>query len=370
MNSFDHSSADKSPPIPPNRPGDAAAAAPGKSAAGRAGSGGLVPFVAPRRRGPWGDGAAMLRAAFDRRLQIGATAAAFTAIAAIAASAVSYEASQEQTVVARNAETQSLAQTVAALKAKLGTLDAAKRDEVADLRKTVAELKTGLAAARESTAGVGQANARADRLEREEQARRDEIADLRKSLADLKAGVAAAHEASAGVAQQVNARADRLEHDEQARLDKLGERIDHEAGLHDADFAARLDKLEKRLPAPQIAAAAPSPALPGPPATGAGKVSNETTGSIAPLGPPIRGWIVREVRDGLAIVQGPHGFRQIGPGDRLAGIGRVEKIERTAAGPVVVTDQGVIGGPPASNGYRPGPYGAGVEGYGPPEGAY
>jgi prefoldin subunit 5 len=311
----------------------------------------------------------------DKRIHIGAAAGGLAILAAVTASAISYEAAQDQTQVAQGAEAQSLAQSVAALKARLAALDAVRRDEVADLRKAVVDLKSGLAAAHESGAALAQANARADRLERDEAARRDEIADLRRSVAELRTGVAATHEFGAALAQ-VNARADRLEHDGEARLDKLGERVDHDAAAHNAELAARLDRLEKKLASPVVASIAPQPAaststaLVRPPgaAPTSTEVSAETTGSIQPRG-VIHGWSVREIHGGLAIVEGPGGLRQIGPGDRLAGVGRVERIERTASGPMVFTDRGIISGAgPAA--YRMGPYGAYGGGYGPPEGEF
>ncbi|MGA2042996.1 MAG: hypothetical protein ABSG83_06455 [Roseiarcus sp.] len=389
MNPSDESRQDPLPPDSSSESGGAgklpprdASAAPGAAADGPPSSApalpgvSLIPFVRPpRNRWPSGYAAAVWRKALDNRIHIGAATVGLAIVAAVTASAISYEAAQDQTQVARNAEEQSLPQTVAALRTRLAALDAAKRDEVADLRKAVAELRSGLAASHESGAALAQANARADRLERDEATRRDEIADLRRSLAELKTGVAATHEFGAALAQ-VNARADRLEHDEEARLDKLGERIDHDAAAHNAELAVRLDRLEKKLAAPTVAWIAPPPPVSTPAAPvrpqGAApapaEVSNETTGSIQPRG-VIRGWAVREIRGGLALVEGPGGLRQIGPGDRLPGVGRVERIERTASGLKVFTDQGIITGAGPAN-YRMGPYGAYGGGYGPPEGEF
>ena len=59
---------------------------------------------------------------------------------------------------------------------------------------------------------------------------------------------------------------------------------------------------------------------------------------------------MREVHGNVAIVEGPYGYRQIGPGDMLPGAGRVERIERRGRDWAVVTNQGTINS--AIGGYR------------------
>jgi uncharacterized coiled-coil protein SlyX len=351
--------------------------------------GSLIPFVAPPRAEappppPQPEPKSLWRIAVEKRLQIGAVAAGVAAIATVAAAAVSYKAAQEQTVVAQYSETQNLADSVNAMKAKLGAMETARRDEVAELRKTVAELKSSLAAARESNGAVAQVNARAERLEKEQAAKRDEIAALSKSVTELKTSLAANHDSGAALTQ-VNARADKLEKDQDARIEKLSEKLDHDAAARNAELAARIDKLEKKASAPVVATVAPQPTTPAaatvatpptppvlpktptqPPPAAAANVSKETTGSIATPQAPIRGWTVREVRGNSALVEGPYGYRQIGPGDALPGAGRVERIERRATGWVVITDHGVITGAAAGSGYyRLGGYGAYTGAYGP-----
>jgi hypothetical protein len=297
--------------------------------------GGLIPFIALRRAEapPRPKVGEIWRLASDRRVQFGAAAAALALAGVITASSISYGNQQAQSLEAQNVETQNIEETVKTLKARIAALEAVRRDEVADLRKTAAEVKTGLAGARDASSTLA----------------------------------------------QLNLRFDRLEHDQDSRIEKLGERVDHDAATHNADFAARLEKLEKKLAAPvaasiappQIAPAAPPPkpstvALAAPAALAAGPgVSKETTGSIAPARPLIRGWTVREVHDGMALVAGPYGYRQIGPGDSLPGAGRVERIERSAAGWTVVTDQGLISGSYGASPYRGAAYGAFNGGYGP-----
>lgn len=176
-----------------------------------------------------------------------------------------------------------LSRSVKSLKARLDAADAAKgRDETAELRKSIGELKSSLAALRDAPANGAPAGARIDKIERD--------------------------------------------------LAKLGDRFDKEGAASRVDVAARLDRLEKKSsPASTIAAAAP-----------AAGISKETTGSISVARPVIREWALLEVRDGVAIIEGRDGFRQVALGDILPGSGRVEKIERRAHGWAVITAQGEI----------------------------
>jgi prefoldin subunit 5 len=318
----------------------------------------LIPFI-PRQgaEAPPPIGAAYWRTAFEKRFQIGAVAAGLAVVGVGGFASLSYKAQQDQALVSQNSETQNLAETVKALKARLSAIDAAKHEDIVELRKSVAELKNGLAAARESNAAVAQFNTRAERLEHDGTTRREEIADLRKSVAELKTGLAAAHDSSAALSQ-FNARADRL---------------DRDAATRNADLTARLEKLEKKVAAPAVASLPQPPAAavlakqpaPTPLPPVATNVSKETTASIAPARPPIRGWVVREVRGNVAVVEGPYGFREIGPGDTLPGAGHVERIEKRGALWAVVTDQGVINGAYGGGASRAGAYGAFNGGYGP-----
>ena len=290
----------------------------------------LIPFIPPQRADPPPRGGnEFMRAAFEKRFQLGAAAAGLALVGVLAAASLSYKSQQDQLLVSQSRETENLAETVKILKAKIGALEAAKQNEIVDLRKTVADLRSGLANARDAGSATSQLSARFDRAEHDQEARVEKL------------GERVDHDAAAHYA------------DLTSRLEKLAERVDHDATTHNADFAARLEKLEKRAAAPVVAALAP--AQPGPAAVPAKlptpplppiappDVSKETTGSIAPR-PPIRNWVVREVHGNVAIVEGPYGYREIGPGDMLPGAGRVERIERRGRDWAVVTNQGTING--------------------------
>ena len=60
---------------------------------------------------------------------------------------------------------------------------------------------------------------------------------------------------------------------------------------------------------------------------------------------PIGDYTVREVQDGIALVQGrAGGLYEVGPGDRLPGVGRVLAVEKIGQKWVVVTESGRIDG--------------------------
>jgi hypothetical protein len=290
----------------------------------------LIPFIPAQHADapppPPGKGQEIWRAALERRFELGAVAAGLAVVGFLAFASLSYKNSQEQYVVAQNVETQHLAEVVQALKAKIGALETAKRDEVADLRKTVADLKTGLTA-RDPNSAIAQMNARYDRIEHEQDARIDKLNER--------------------VERDASAR----NADLTAKLEKL-DRVDRDVAAHNADFATRLEKIEKKISAPAVVAAAAPPVAPGVARETPG-ISKETTGSIAAQAPrgPLRGWVIRDVRGGMAIIEGRDGFHEIGPGDNVPGAGRVERIERRAGGWTVVTNQGYIGG----GGGAPGP---------------
>jgi hypothetical protein len=71
-------------------------------------------------------------------------------------------------------------------------------------------------------------------------------------------------------------------------------------------------------------------------------VSMETTGSIERPRPLLRRYVVLGAREDVALVEGRDGERAVRRGDVLPGAGRVERIERSGDGWVVLTDQGLI----------------------------
>jgi hypothetical protein len=56
--------------------------------------------------------------------------------------------------------------------------------------------------------------------------------------------------------------------------------------------------------------------------------------------------VLRRVTNGVAVVEGPSGLRQVVPGAVLPGAGRILSIRDTGAGWVVVTTDTIIGPTP------------------------
>jgi len=284
---------------------------------------GMIPFIAagPKAHngqysGPksWAP-QSLLAFAAGKRTQIAAAAGCLAAIGLIGGAALVERSSQTSILAIQSSENQSLAMAIKGLKAKVEALEATKS--------------------------------------------RDETADIRRTLAEMKAGLAGNHDATAGLAQ-LSARFDKAQHDQDARLAKLSDKIDHDGASRTADIVARLDKLEKK-PAAPVVAAIPAPVTPAPGPTTlqkqatalptpAAAPSAETTGSIGRPRPVLQAFVLRDVHNGLALIEGRDGEREVGPGDILPGAGRVERIERRGRDWAVVTSVGTIvgdGGAPA-----------------------
>lgn len=133
----------------------------------------------------------------------------------------------------------------------------------------------------------------------------------------------------------------------------------------------RLDKLEKAQAEPMAKIAKLSETVdklratpPAAPAQAAAAPARETTGSIAPTQvataaaapapapaapktevsrlPTIDGWVLRDVANGGALIEGRAGLYEVYAGDPIPGVGRVDAIRRQDGRWVVVTSKGLI----------------------------
>jgi hypothetical protein len=227
-----------------------------------------------------------------------AAAAAVVVVVAVAGALVWEDRQQTSILAERASETESLAQTVRSLRVRLDAIDAAKS--------------------------------------------RDDLADLRRSVGDMKTSVVSAREFNSALAQ-LSQRVDKLDSDESAKVSKLSERMDHEGSTLTAEISGRVDKLEKKIvapisPPPQVAQAEQPPVPP----KLTGNVSMETTGSIERPRPLLRGYIVLDARSDVALIGGRFGEQEVRRGDFLPGAGRVERIEFRGGRWTVLTSEGVI----------------------------
>ena len=141
---------------------------------------------------------------------------------------------------------------------------------------------------------------------------------------------------------QLSQRVDKLDHEASAKVDKLTERVDREATALTAGLSTRMDKLEQKIAAPppappQVTQAKQSPARPK-----FDNVAMDRTSSIERPRPLLRGYVVLDARDDMALVGGRYGEREVRQGDYLPGAGRVERIELGGNGWVVTTSEGLI----------------------------
>jgi hypothetical protein len=141
---------------------------------------------------------------------------------------------------------------------------------------------------------------------------------------------------------QLSQRVDKLDREESAKVDKLSERVDHDASALTTGLSTRIDKLEQKIvppasPAPQAVQAKQAPVRPK-----FDNVAMDRTSSIERPRPLLRGYVVLDARDDVALVGGRYGEREVRQGDFLPGAGRVERIELGGNGWVVTTSAGVI----------------------------
>ena len=212
------------------------------------------------------------------------------------------------------------------------TLAVANRHEAAQAARSAEETQT-------LAKSVVALAARLDSVEKTKS--REAAADFRKAVGDLKS--ASSRDLDSALAR-VTQRIDALDREQTAKVEKVDRSTDFKA----AEFAARLDKLEKRVasapqtvparPAPQVAGAKAAGPKPGP------NVSMEPTGSIRPPveRPVLRGYVVLGARPDAALIGDAWGERAVRIGDFLPGAGRVERIERQGPAWIVQTNAGVI----------------------------
>ncbi|HEY8031801.1 MAG TPA: YidB family protein [Methylocella sp.] len=67
-------------------------------------------------------------------------------------------------------------------------------------------------------------------------------------------------------------------------------------------------------------------------------------GSLASASTPhlLTNWVVRDVYNGIALVESPRGSIEVAPGELIPGAGTVQSIERRGAGWIVITSRGLI----------------------------
>jgi hypothetical protein len=144
-----------------------------------------------------------------------------------------------------------------------------------------------------------------------------------------------------------------------ASIAELAGRVEHmqrEPNTKLAQVLERLDRIERQIAAPL--ATASIGAIPAPGKAAAGKQAQL---AVAPATPPlenakghpqlITNWVVRDVYDGIALVESPRGSIEVAPGEIIPGAGTVKSIERRGAGWIVITSRGLVDS--ARDSYQP-----------------
>jgi hypothetical protein len=130
------------------------------------------------------------------------------------------------------------------------------------------------------------------------------------------------------------------------QFNKTSERLD-KVEKAQAEPAAKLAKLSETVDKLRVAPVAAAPA-----AAAASPAAKDVTGSISPPAaapkaevarlPTVEGWLLRDVANGGALVEGRQGIFEVYAGDPLPGLGRVDAIRRQDGRWVVVTTKGLI----------------------------
>jgi hypothetical protein len=121
------------------------------------------------------------------------------------------------------------------------------------------------------------------------------------------------------------------------RVAEISERIERAGSAAEAklaDIAVRLGKMERQADKPEQDASDP------------GQTGSVPEAKAIARRATLDGWVLREVYDGAAVVEGRNGrLHEVVPGRTLPGVGRVNAIERRGRSWVVVTAKGIIGPP-------------------------
>ena len=131
-----------------------------------------------------------------------------------------------------------------------------------------------------------------------------------------------------------------------SQFNKTSDRLD-KIEKAQAEPAAKLARLSEAVD--KLRAASPAAALP---VAAAPVAAKDVTGSIAsPPTPPkpevgrlptVEGWVLRDVANGGALIEGRRGIYEVYAGDPVPGLGRVDAIRRQDGHWVVVTSKGLI----------------------------
>jgi hypothetical protein len=148
-------------------------------------------------------------------------------------------------------------------------------------------------------------------------------------------------------------RLDAMKTETGASIAELAGKVEHmqrEPAANLSQVIERLDRIEHQIAAPLATAS-----------IGAAAARKQTQLAVAPAKPPlentkghpqlITNWVVRDVYDGIALVESPRGSIEVAPGEIIPGAGMVKSIERRGGGWIVITSRGLVDS--ARDSYQP-----------------
>jgi len=177
----------------------------------------------------------------------------------------------------------------------------------------------------------------------------EDIRSLKANVEVLRAMQSQTAKDAAGL-ESLRSRLDAVKSETGASIAELAgkvERMQREPEAKVSQIIERLDRMEHQIGAPLAAGSA------GAAATQATAVSGKQL-RVAQAKPPldtpsgernpqlITNWVVRDVYDGVALVESPRGSIEVMPGETIPGAGTVKSIERRGAGWIVITSRGVV----------------------------
>jgi hypothetical protein len=164
----------------------------------------------------------------------------------------------------------------------------------------------------------------------------DEIRALKKSVDELKANFETAN----GSIVQLSAKLDQFARGEPRLTQTALERTERSESTDPRAIQATLDRAARSgRNTPMTTASLPAGAEPQSATT-----QPRTARALAEPRKPLvlTNWVVRDVYDGIALVEGPQGALEVMPGDTIPGAGMVKSIERRGAGWIVLTSRGMV----------------------------
>lgn len=192
-----------------------------------------------------------------------------------------------------------------------------------------------------ATAGIGKLMAEepANQASAKDSATEATLARLEADITVLKAGLDQTAKAGTTQFNKANDRLDKVEKaqaEPAAKLARLSETVDKlRTAQASAPAAAAAPTAASRdvtgsIPQQQVAAAGPATAPATPPKP-----------EVARL-PTVEGWVLRDVANGSALIEGRRGMYEVFAGDPVPGLGRVDAIRKQDGRWVVVTTKGLI----------------------------